>query len=165
VIVVAGMRTALVLALALGLVGCGGSSSGVPQGFPNDAKVQEHDLGGGWEILWATKGEKSYAVVERDGEEVPAGGLTVRILGPKPRETVASIPQVAAAIEAPDDIENYTLLVDGTPLDAKAGGVRANDISVYGAPVEALEPGSHVAVAAARAGEAAAAEAWVFTVR
>ena len=166
-IVVPAMRLAALLALVLALAGCGGGNdeAAPPPGFPSDAKLETHDLGGGWTIVWATKGDTSYAVVEQDGKPVPAGGLTVRVLGPKPLEQVASIPQVAAAIRAPDAIDNYTLLVDGTPLDAKGGGLYANNISAYGAPVTALEPGRHVAVAAARAGETAAATAWTFTVR
>jgi hypothetical protein len=159
------VRVALALAVLL-LAGCGGSSKpSVPEGFPAGAKVQVHDLGGGWKIVWATGGARSYAAVERDGKRVAPGGLTVRVLGPDAGEQVGSIPQVAAAIKAPSSVEDYTLLVDGTPLDAKSGGLSQRDISVYGAPSSSLSPGRHVAVAAARAGGSAAATAWTFTVR
>jgi hypothetical protein len=159
------VRRLLILLAVLAVAGCGSSKQTAPEGFPDGATVQRHDLGGGWEIVWATEGETGYATMERDGDAVPATGLTLRVLGPASGETVGSIPQVAAAIKAASAISDYTLLVDGAPLDAKSGGLSQDDISVYGAPVSSLSSGRHVAVAAARAGESAAATAWVFTVR
>jgi hypothetical protein len=159
------VRRLPILLAVLAVAGCGSSKQAVPKGFPEGAQLERHDLGGGWEIVWATEGQRGYAAVEREGDVVPATGMTVRVLGPRPGETVGTIPQVAAAIEASSSISDYTLLVDGTPLDAKSGGLRQDDISVYGAPVSSLSSGRHVAVAAARAGESAAATAWVFTVR
>lgn len=160
------MRRALPLLAVLLVAGCGGSSKQpLPEGFPAGAGVQTRDLGGGWTVLWATQAGRGYAAVRRDGKEVAAGGLTVRVLGPQPRETVGRIPQVAAALEGPSSIDDYSLLVDGEPLDAKSGGLTRRDISVYGAPASSLSSGPHVAVAVARAGASGAATAWTFTVR
>jgi hypothetical protein len=158
------MRRAVPLLLVAALAGCGGSAK-APPGFPTGAKVESHDLGGGWAILWTSKGDRGYAAVQRDGKPVATRGLTVRVLGPKPGEQVGSIPQVAAAVKAASPIGDSTLLVDGTPIDAKSGGLSQRDISVYGAPVSSLSSGRHVAVAVARAGGSAGAVAWVFTVR
>jgi hypothetical protein len=159
------VRCLLILLAVVTLTGCGSSMQAAPEGFPPGAKVERHDLGGGLEIVWATEGETGYAAVERDGEVVPALGLTLRVLGPDAGETVGDTPQVAAAIKAASPISDYTLLIDGKPIDAKSGGLAQDDISVYGAPASSLSSGRHVAVAAARAGESAAATAWVFTVR
>ncbi len=165
-IVVRAVRRLLPLLAVVLLAACGGSSKpSAPQGFPAGVDVQTRGLGGDWKILWATRGGRAYAAVERDGSPVAANGLTVRALGPDPGETVGSIPQVAAAIKAATAIEDYSLLIDGEPLDAKSGGLSQRDISIYGAPVSSLSPGRHVAVAAARAGDSGAAAAWVFTVR
>jgi hypothetical protein len=158
-------RAVCLLALVLAAAGCGGGSDSAPAGFPDGAKIESHDLGGGWKLLWTTADGKGYAAVERDGDPVDAGGLTVRPLGPEPGETVGAIPQVAAAMKGPSSIENTTLLVDGTPLDTKSGGLSQSDISVYGAPASSLSSGRHVVVAAARAGDSATAVAWTFSVR
>lgn len=144
----------LLVAVAVALAGCGGSSG---------PKRESYDLGGGWKVVWAPDGGS--AQVEQDGKAVDAGGVRIRPLGPEPGSTAAAIPQVAAELEAPQAIQNYTILLDGSPLDLKEGGLTRTRITVYGAPASSLSSGRHVVVAAVRVGVSAAARAWTFTVR
>jgi hypothetical protein len=153
VIVVRAMRRAMpLLVLLVVLAGCGGGGS----------KLDSFDLGGGWQLVWEPDG--SAARVQKDGDELPAGGIRIRPLGPDEGEPAAAIPQVAAELSAPVDISNYTVLLDGKPLDVKEGGNTRRRLTVYGAPASSLSSGRHVVVAAARAGGSAAATAWGFTV-
>ena len=154
------------LALAAALAGCGGSSPTLElPGAPAGAEVQQRDLGGGWGVAWAASGSRAVAAALKDGE--PAGGspVTIRPLGPDPGETVGRIPQVAAELAAPGALVDYALLVDGEPLDVRGGGLTPQKITIYGAPLQGLDPGRHVVVAFARTDDAAAARAWTFTVR
>jgi hypothetical protein len=153
------MRRALPLLLVLLLAACGGGGKpSVPAGY------ESHDLSGGWSIVWKQDGTQAH--VEKDGAKVGAGGLHLRALGPEPGESgAAPIPQVAVEIEAPAAISDYTVLLDGSPIELKSGGLTQKRITVYGAPASSLSSGRHVVVAAARAGGSAAATAWTFTVR
>jgi hypothetical protein len=149
-------RVLPLLVLLVALAGCGGGGSKVPPGY------ESHDLGDGWLLLW--KADGSDAKLQRNGEDVAAGGIAIRPLGPEPGETVGGIPQVAAEFSSPRAIENASLFVDGTALDTKEGGTTVRQ-TLYGAPASSLSSGRHVVVAAARAGESAAARAWTFSVR
>jgi hypothetical protein len=149
-------RAVPLLLLVVVLAGCGGGSD-------TTAGFDSHDLGGGWEVLWKPDGSR--ALVQRDGDEVARDGIALRVLGPDRGETTGKIPQIAAEISATAAIADYTLLLDGTPLDVKGGGVSPRRITVYGAPASSLSSGRHVVVAAARAGDSAAATAWTFSVR
>jgi hypothetical protein len=168
------VRRALPLIGLLVLAGCGGSKQVDPadavraaagNAFPAGVSVRTRDVGSGSWVAWATAGAKAYAAVVRDGEVVHGGGVTLRPLGPAPGGRGAPIPQVAVEVEAPRAILDTSLLLDGAPLDTKGGGLTPQKISIYGAPAGALAAGRHVVVAYARAGEAAAATAWTFTVR
>ena len=145
------------LVLLVALAGCGGNGGPkVPAGY------ESHDLGDGWLLLW--KADGSAAKLQRNGEDVAAGGIAIRPLGPEPGETVGDIPQVAAEFSSPRAIENASLFVDGTALDTKEGGSTLRE-TLYGAPASSLSSGRHVVVAAARAGDSATARAWTFSVR
>ncbi|HEY6016535.1 MAG TPA: hypothetical protein VIU44_04570 [Gaiellaceae bacterium] len=153
----------VLLLLPVALAACGGSKSpALP--FPSGVEAQQRDVGGGWSVAWGTAGAKAYAVALHGKTVVRSGDVKLRILGPDPGSSAASIPQVAAEIRAAAPIEDSTLLVDGTPLDTKGGGPSPSYLSIYGAPAAPLAGGRHVAVAFARAGDAASAVAWTFTV-
>lgn len=160
-------RLALVLLVpVLALAACGGSSATKPSlGFPAGVEAQQRDVGSGWSVAWGTAGRKAYAVALHGKTVVRSADLKLRVLGPEPGSTAASLPQVAAEIRAATPIDDTTLLVDGTPIDTKSGGPSPSYISIYGAPAAALASGRHVAVAFARAGESGRAVAWTFTVR
>ena len=153
------MRRVLpLLVLLVALAGCGGSGGPkVPAGY------ESHDLGDGWLLLW--KADGSAAKLQRNGDDVAAGGIAIDPLGPKPGEIVGDIPQVAAEFSAPRAIENASLFVDGTAIETKEGGLSASRKTLYGAPASSLSSGRHVVVAAARAGDSATARAWTFSVR
>ena len=160
------MRRLALLLPVLALAACGGSSATKPAlGFPAGVKAQQRDVGGGWSVAWGTAGTRAYAVALHGKTVVRSADLKLRVLGPEPGSTAASIPQVAAEIRAPAPVDDSTLLVDGTPIDTKSGGPSPSYISIYGAPAAALASGKHVAVAFARAGDAGKAVAWTFTVR
>ncbi|HSP72080.1 MAG TPA: hypothetical protein VLN26_06910 [Gaiellaceae bacterium] len=154
----------VLLALPVALAACGGATSpALP--FPSGVKAEQRDVGGGWSVAWGTAGAKAYAVALHGKDVVRSRDVKLRILGPEPGSSAASIPQVAAEIKALAPIEDSTLLVDGAPIDTKGGGPSPSYISIYGAPAAPLAGGRHVAVAFARAGEAASAVAWTFVVR
>ena len=156
-------RLLLLLALALPLAACGGSSA--PKlGFPAGVKAETRDVGGGWQVAWGSAGSQAYAVALHGKQVVRSQALKLRVLGPDPGSAAASLPQVAVEIRAPTSIEDSTILVDGQPLDTKGGGPSPNYVSIYGAPASALSAGRHVAVAVARSGELGRAVAWTFQV-
>lgn len=156
-------RPLLLLALALPLAACGGSSAPkLP--FPAGAKAERHDVGGGWSVAWASAGGKAYAVALHGSQIVRSAGVRLRVLGPDPGSTAGAQPQVAVEIRAPQAIDDSTILVDGTPLSTNGGGPSPSYQSIYGAPASSLGSGTHVAVAFARAGGDARAVAWTFRV-
>jgi hypothetical protein len=157
-------RLALLAAVALA-AGCGGGGTHGPKlPFPSGVEAQTHDVGGGWSVAWGSAGARAYAVALHGKTVVRSAAMKLRVLGPVDGSTAAAQPQVAAEIRAPASIDDSTLLVDGTPIDTKGGGPSPSYQSIYGAPAAPLAKGRHVAVAFARAGDAARAVAWTFTV-
>lgn len=71
----------------------------------------------------------------RDGKPVRPAGVTLRPLGRDPGGTASPIPQVAVEVKAPRAILESSLLLDGAALDTKVGGLKPENISIYGATV------------------------------
>ena len=145
--------------------------------FPDDAPVRSRRAAPGWAVAWTSgdrvaEGQREFAAygvaLRRTGSrwlaEI-AGPVQLRPLGPDPGSAVGTIPQVAVELKAPRAIEDASLWVDGQPVDYRSGGPSTRYVSIYGAPAAPLEPGRHVAIAFARAGDTASAVAWPFTVR
>jgi hypothetical protein len=149
------MRLALVLGtLVLLAVGCGGSGS----------KVETLYSGGDWVVdLNKGKAEVQHHV---NGKWVvdTSGKVQIEILGPKPGETLtANPPQVAITMHSTTPLVESALWLDGNRLLEKGGGTPTNG-TIYGAPVNALDPGQHTAVGYARTATTGTAVAWVFRV-
>jgi len=115
--------------------------------------------GGDWRVtLQGGKAEVRHLV---DGKWVVApAGVQIQILGPKPNEVAPNPPQVAVSIKSNAPLKELFLWVDGNRLIEKGGGTATN-FTMYGAP-NALDEGSHTAVAYARTATGGSAVAWEF---
>lgn len=146
------MRAALLLAAVVLLAGCGGGGS----------KVETLYSGGEWVVdLNGGKAEVRHYV---NGKWVVdrSGSVKIEILGPKPGETLtANPPQVAITMHSKTPLVESALWLDGNRLLEKGGGTPTNG-TIYGAPPNALDPGTHVAVGYARTAATGTAVAWVF---
>jgi hypothetical protein len=145
-------RAVLLLAVGVLLAGCGGSGS----------KVETLYSGGEWVVdLNGGKAEVQHYV---NGKWVVdrSGSVKIEILGPKPGETLtANPPQVAITMHSKTPLVESALWLDGNRLLEKGGGTPTNG-TIYGAPPNALDPGTHVAVGYARTATTGTAVAWVF---
>jgi hypothetical protein len=153
-------RLLVLLALALILAGCGGSSKPATPG-PGTVVFQ----GSEWAVV--LDGGKATAQHLVDGKWIPdrSGTVKISILGPDPgSKGNAGILQVAAELSGPTALAESALFVDGTELLEKGGGLNPNRGTIYGAPEEALKPGKHTAIAYGRTATHATAVAWSFSV-
>jgi hypothetical protein len=155
-------RLTVLLALALIVAGCGGSSKPKPAA-PGPGTVVFRGS------EWAVVLDHGRATAERlvDGAWVPdrSGVVKVSILGPDPgSEGNPRTPQVAAELSAPSALAESALWVDGRELLEKGGGLTPTRGTIYGAPAAALKPGKHTAVAYGRTATHATAVAWTFSV-
>lgn len=158
-------RLALLLA-ALVLAGCGGSSTratttnaAAPPG-PGTTLY----AGGDWAVQLDGNEATAYHRVAGVWKADRSGAVKIRILGPKPGQTAAATPQVAAELSAAKPLIESGMWVDGTELVAKGGGLTPTRGTIYGAPTAPLGKGTHVAVAYARTAAHGAAVAWIFRV-
>jgi hypothetical protein len=154
-------RLAALVVLALIVAGCGGSSKPAE---PGPGTVVFHGT------EWAVVLDHGKATAQHlvDGAWVPdrSGVVKIAILGPDPgSKGNAGMLQVAAELSAPKALAESALWVDGTELLEKGGGLTPNRGTIYGAPVQALAPGKHTAVAYGRTATHATAVAWDFFVR
>jgi hypothetical protein len=118
---------------------------------------------GDWAVV--AKGAHAVAAHRRDGrwEPAPAGGLSIRVLGPAAGRKAARVPQVAAELSASTPLVESALWLDGAELPVKGGG-SATRGTIYSAPAARLAQGRHVAIAYARTETKATAVAWTFSV-
>ena len=164
------MRLSLtLLAVALALAGCGGSSHDVTTTSAPSGPATA--VGAGAKTLY--RGSDGWAVVQQGSNAVAlhlvggawrpdrSGAVRVRILGPQ--RSAATQPQVAAEISAPTDLAETALWVDGEELLEKGGGTTRKG-TIYGTTSAPLDPGLHVAVAYGRTATSATAVAWTFRV-
>jgi hypothetical protein len=89
--------------------------------------------------------------------------VKIEILGPDPNELAPNPPQVAIAMRSKQPLVESALWVDDLHLFEKGGGSPTNG-TIYGAPANALDPGTHVAVGYARTAFGGSVVAWVFRV-
>jgi hypothetical protein len=146
-------RAALLISVAV-LAGCGGGGS----------KVETLYSGGEWAVdLNNGKAEVQHQV---NGKWVVdrSGAVKIEILGPKPGETLTgNPPQVAITMHSKTPLVESALWLDGNRLLEKGGGTPTNG-TIYGAPPNALDPGTHVAVGYARTATTGTAVSWTFRV-
>jgi hypothetical protein len=159
------VRRLVLFAVVFLLAGCGGSKhDAVTTTGPPALTGVGHVLYQGSEWAVAVQGAKATAyrltgnrwVADRGGEP------KIDILGPKPGQTVAAIPQVAFQVTGKTDIADTAMWVDGVEVPGKGGGLTPKRGTIYGAPGKPLKPGTHVAVAYGRTAVHATAVAWTF---
>ena len=105
--------------------------------------------------LWRYTGEKW--VVDK------SHAVKLEILGPKPNEKAPNPPQVAITMRSKQPLVESALWVDNLHLFEKGGGSPTNG-TIYGAPANPLDPGTHVAVGYARTAFGGSVVAWTFRV-
>jgi hypothetical protein len=146
------MRAPLLLASVVVLAACGGSGS----------KVETLYSGSGWTVdLNGGKAEVQHYV---NGKWIVdrSGAVKIEILGPKPGGTLTSNPpQVAITMHSKTPLVQSALWLDGNRLFEKGGGTPTNG-TIYGAPANALDAGTHVAVGYARTEFGGTAVSWTF---
>lgn len=160
------MRRLAVLLLVLPLAACG-SRHAAPKAPASPA----HLLGAGAVVLYAggdwavvARGNTAVAAHQVDGvwQADRSGKVKLTILAP--HGTAAPIPQVAVEMKGPSHLIEEGLWVDGRELIEKGGGLKPENITVYGAPGAKLAKGRHVAIAYGRTDKHGTAVAWTFTV-
>jgi len=161
------MRRLALLLLVAPLAACGSHKAAPPQAPASPA----HLLGAGAKVLYAggnwavvTKGSTAVAahLVGGSWKADRSGAVKIDILGP--RNGAAQIPQVAVELKAHSHLVEEGLWVDGVELLEKGGGLKPENVTVYGAPNAKLKPGKHIAVGYGRTDTHGTAVAWTFTV-
>ena len=118
--------------------------------------------GGDWAVV--TKGTTAIAahLVHGAWTADRSGVVKLSILAPRGHATTT--PQVAVEMKAPAHFVETGLWVDGVELVEKGGGLKPEDVTIYGAPDGKLKPGTHTAIAYGRTDTHGTAVAWTFTV-
>jgi hypothetical protein len=156
-------RAALLVAVVV-LAGCGGSgSTSTSADAPPPHKGETLFTSNGWTItldgakptLWRYVGDKW--VVDN------SHAVKINVLGPKPNQVAPNPPQVAITMQSKQPLVESALWVDDLHLFEKGGGSRTNG-TIYGAPANPLDPGTHVAVGYARTAFGGTVVAWEFRI-
>ena len=149
-------RAALLGAVALlAAAGCGGSGKNKPLTLYTS---------NGWTITLDGHRATLYHYVGDRWVVDRSRAVRIAILGPKPNEVASNPPQVAITMHSKQPLVESALWIDDLHLFEKGGGSPTNG-TIYGAPANALDPGTHVAVGYARTAFGGTAVAWTFTVR
>jgi len=157
-------KLACLLTLAVIAVGCG-SSAAKPSGPPAPGPGQIIYQGTEWSVVIDGGKASAQHLVGNAWRPAQQGTVKIRVLGPKPgSKGNPTVPQVAAALSAGDDLAESALWVDGVELLEKGGGLTPTRGTIYGAPAAPLTKGRHTAIAYARTGTHAFAVAWTFSV-
>jgi hypothetical protein len=181
------MRRAALAVVLLALAGCGGgskqtSSTTTTVAVPDPAAamqaliLQQPSLAGtvrtlyqgsSWSVVESLSPGHAHAVpfelVGGHWQADRSGTVKLKILGPQPGATAATLPQVAIEFTAKTAFVESAIWVDGTELLEKGGGSPTNG-TIYGAPAHKLKAGPHVAVGYARTETTGTAVAWIFDV-
>ena len=139
--------------LALLVAGCGGGGK----------KPLTLYTSNGWTITLDGHKATLYHYVGKKWVVDRSHAVKIRILGPEPNEAAPNPPQVAIAMRSQQPLIESALWVDDLHLFEKGGGSPTNG-TIYGAPANPLDPGTHVAVGYARTAFGGSVIAWIFRV-
>jgi hypothetical protein len=145
-------RLALLAALAL-LAGCGGGGN----------KPKTLYTAAGWTITLAGDKPTLYHYVNDKWVVDRSHAVTIEILGPEPNEKAPNPPQIAIAMHSKQPLRDYATWIDDLRIFEKGGGSPTN-YTIYGAPANPLDPGTHLAVGYARTASGGTVVAWTFRV-
>jgi hypothetical protein len=159
-------RLAALAVVAL-LTACGGgkqAATTAPTG--PEARTDQTTLytANGWTVVLRHKKALLYHYVGEKWVVDRSKAVKIRILGPDPNEVAPNPPQVAIAMRSAQPLVESALWVDDLHLFEKGGGSPTNG-TIYGAPANALDPGTHTAVGYARTASGGSVVAWTFTVK
>lgn len=157
------MRRAALLAMVLVAAGCGATKhverTGTVQKPPPGRLLY---AGGAWGVTTSGGHATAWHLVRGTWHAERSSAVRIDVLGPKPGTKVAAIPQVAMEVKARKPLIETALWVDGVLLEVKGGGLDPREGTIYGAPANALKPGTHTAVGYGRTATHAFAVAWSF---
>jgi hypothetical protein len=140
---------------ALLLVGCGGGGGKKPLTLYTS---------NGWTITLDGSKATLYHYVGSKWVVDRSHAVKIAILGPDPNQIAPNPPQVAISMHSKQPLVESALWVDDLHLFEKGGGSPTNG-TIYGAPANPLDPGTHLAVGYARTAYGGTVVAWRFRVK
>jgi hypothetical protein len=147
------VKRVVILALVALLVGCGGGSK----------KGKTLYTAGGWTITLDGHKPTLYHYVGNKWIVDRSRAVKIEILGPKPNAVAPNPPQIAIAMHSKQPLIESATWIDDLRIFEKGGGSPTN-YTIYGAPANPLDPGTHVAVGYARTAFGGTVVAWAFRV-
>jgi hypothetical protein len=152
-------RLALLVVLVL-VAGCGSGGGDGGGGKPGRAFYSA----GGWTITLDHGKPTLYHYVGNKWVVDRSRAVKIEILGPDPNQVAPNPPQIAIAMRAKQALMDYATWIDDLRIFEKGGGSPTN-YTIYGAPANPLDPGTHTAVGYARTASGGTVVAWTFTVK
>jgi hypothetical protein len=146
----------LLAVLALLAAGCGNGGGGDKQG-------KTLYTAAGWTITLDQGKPTLYHYVGNKWVVDRSRAVAIEILGPKPNKVAPNPPQIAIAMHSKQPLIEYATWIDDLRIFEKGGGSPTN-YTIYGAPANPLDPGTHLAVGYARTASGGTVVAWRFRV-
>jgi hypothetical protein len=154
-------RLVLVLVVVV-LAGCGGGGGGKEETL-HTSQAEVLYTSNGWMVTLDGDKATLYQHVGDKWVVDNSHAVKIEVLGPEPNQVAPNPPQVAIAMRSKQPLVESALWVDDLHLFEKGGGSPTNG-TIYGAPANPLEPGTHVAVGYARTASGGSVVAWKFRV-
>lgn len=155
------------LAVVALLAGCGGGKEASTTTLTGpEARTDQTTLytANGWTVVLRGRKPLLYHYVDSKWVVDRSHAVKIRILGPDPNELAPNPPQVAITMRSKQPLVESALWVDDLHLFEKGGGSPTNG-TIYGAPANPLDPGTHIAVGYARTAFGGSVVAWTFRVK
>jgi hypothetical protein len=149
------------------LAGCGGGKDASTTTLTGpEARTDQTTLytANGWTVVLRGRKPLLYLYVGDKWVVDRSHAVKIRILGPDPNGLAPNPPQVAITMRSKQPLVESALWVDDLHLFEKGGGSPTNG-TIYGAPANPLDPGTHIAVGYARTAFGGSVVAWTFRVR